>query len=302
MDAYADIRGEFEGMAVQIGAGPLKMSLRELDLGGVFIRNFSTSNRVSLCDSMEDGWTIFSYFVPQPCATGRWCGTEIDGCGMLVQRGGGEVCSDSPAGWQDVEISVSDDYLASANHVLLDELERSLNKRVGVVQLPSAYAHSCQNLLLHYLSLDIDGMGESERVPAADVVRQSVLQMLLGYFQSTDSPRRPGRSARHQLTVVRALELLSDDASECFTLEALSNALNVDPSTLNRAFRNVYGLSPYQFILKHRLSNARTAIQAGLPVGQVAHEHGFSSHGEFTRHYARLFQERPSVTLSRSSA
>ncbi|MBF0255918.1 MAG: helix-turn-helix domain-containing protein [Gammaproteobacteria bacterium] len=76
--------------------------------------------------------------------------------------------------------------------------------------------------------------------------------------------------------------------------------------TLQYAFRKVMQMTPVTYLRILRLNKVRstlnTADTAETTVTQMATRWGFLHLGEFARDYQRLFGERPSETLARSSA
>ena len=74
-------------------------------------------------------------------------------------------------------------------------------------------------------------------------------------------------------------------------------------STLERAFRDAYGIDPKPYLLARRLNGAREELKASDPisvcVADVANRWGFWHMGQFAKDYARYFCELPSETLQR---
>ena len=108
-----------------------------------------------------------------------------------------------------------------------------------------------------------------------------------------------GLSKRHR-TVRRALDVVKLDSERCQTSASLSATLGVSRRTLERAFREVLGLSPYQYMLRSRLLAARSDLRNGashVTVTEVAHRYEFCTSSEFASHYKRVFGEPPSATL-----
>ena len=88
-------------------------------------------------------------------------------------------------------------------------------------------------------------------------------------------------------------------------LEELAQAVGVGVRSVQRAFRDVFGSSPYRYVQSSRLRLARTRLLGAEPgstnVTRVAHECGFDHLGRFAVDYRSMFGESPSVTLSGTS-
>jgi AraC family transcriptional regulator, ethanolamine operon transcriptional activator len=84
----------------------------------------------------------------------------------------------------------------------------------------------------------------------------------------------------------------------------LCRAAGVSQRTLQYAFLDAFSLTPQAFIRRRRLHAARWALLAAHPeqttVARAAAENGIYQLGRFAGEYARLFGERPSVTLARA--
>ena len=83
----------------------------------------------------------------------------------------------------------------------------------------------------------------------------------------------------------------------------LADHLGVSRQNLYRAFREVHGMPPGQFIDRKRLRDVHTALLTAAPgmetVEVIARQHGFIHLGRFSREYQSQFAELPSETLYR---
>jgi AraC family transcriptional regulator of adaptative response/methylated-DNA-[protein]-cysteine methyltransferase len=76
--------------------------------------------------------------------------------------------------------------------------------------------------------------------------------------------------------VVRACELIENNADGETSLDFLAAALNVSPSHLQRAFKRTLGVSPKEFIGANRLANFKRQVRQ-MDVTTAAYESGFGS-------------------------
>ncbi len=70
--------------------------------------------------------------------------------------------------------------------------------------------------------------------------------------------------------------------------------------TLDRAFKERFGMGPKQYIVAVRLAAVRTALQLAPPhktITEIASEWGFGHLGRFSASYNKMFGELPSQTL-----
>lgn len=98
----------------------------------------------------------------------------------------------------------------------------------------------------------------------------------------------------------RALEYIHAYAGGQCTVEEVCLASSTSYSTLERAFRESFGLSPKRYIIQLRLSGLRQALlmeSGARSITEVAHEWGFNHMGKVAADYRRQFGELPSCTV-----
>lgn len=78
------------------------------------------------------------------------------------------------------------------------------------------------------------------------------------------------------------------------SVQALANACNISISALERRFKKHLKLTPHQYIIEVRLSNARQLLlDTGKPIGVIAAETGFADHSHFTRAFSKRYRVTP---------
>jgi AraC-like DNA-binding protein len=83
----------------------------------------------------------------------------------------------------------------------------------------------------------------------------------------------------------------------------MAQAAGCSLSTLDRQMRRVFGLSPRQFVLKHRVDTAMALLATtDVSIAEVANATGFYDQPAFTRQLARLVGETPAQFRRRSRA
>lgn len=115
-----------------------------------------------------------------------------------------------------------------------------------------------------------------------------------------------GVSARdsHRLPPTRRLDLVEKGrdyvSAHLITdnsADDIAQALGVSYPALHYAFREALGVSPYQYVLTQKLHAVRRLLKStDLSVGDACASFGFNTPSRFSRQYARLFGELPSVT------
>ena len=98
----------------------------------------------------------------------------------------------------------------------------------------------------------------------------------------------------------RAEECLRAEFSRGWTLEALSRAVEVEPTRLVRAFRRHLDTTPADYLRQLRVDRARRLLlDTERPVADIALETGFSDQSHLTRVFRRSLGETPAAFRSR---
>lgn len=109
-----------------------------------------------------------------------------------------------------------------------------------------------------------------------------------------------GTQANH---LSQAISWLRDNFTNPLNMEELALRFHMAPSTFNRHFKQVTGMSPLQFQKRLRLNEAeRLMLVEGKHAGTAALMVGYESESQFNREYKRYFGAPPrrDVVLKRS--
>src|SRR5262245_53500549 len=112
----------------------------------------------------------------------------------------------------------------------------------------------------------------------------------------------PQQPKQYRTIVDQAVELMRRRTEVPIRMAAISRAVGVSERTLVRAFRAVHGTTPYRYLSRLRLLDARRVLSSrnGETVTEVATRFGFGELGRFSAAYRSAFGESPSATLRRS--
>jgi AraC-like DNA-binding protein len=110
-------------------------------------------------------------------------------------------------------------------------------------------------------------------------------------------PTRSFDAARRDVALRRACELLADVPDANVTLRELAAVAGSSRHRLSRLFSTVYGMSPHRFQLAQRVRRARSLLEAGFPISEVAQRAGFADQSHFHRHFRRTLGMTPARYL-----
>lgn len=139
--------------------------------------------------------------------------------------------------------------------------------------------------------------------PSIKLQEEELVDSLLqAIVSASGSGQKVAPDKRYRATRL-ALDYIQNHPREATSISALANEVGASRRTLETAFRDLLDMPPKQYINTSRLRGCRKELlsQRGNPctnVSKVAHSWGFSHQGQFSSDYRKLFDERPSDTLS----
>lgn len=117
-------------------------------------------------------------------------------------------------------------------------------------------------------------------------------------FRASSRPRRHARSAtdrKRRDAVLAAQRIIAADPARLYSLDDLSESVDLSCFHLCRLFRSYSGMTIGEFIHRQRLRRALEDLeQPDLELTTVALKHGYSSHSHFTSRFGREFERTPS--------
>ncbi|MDO8073022.1 AraC family transcriptional regulator [Janthinobacterium sp. SUN176] len=195
----------------------------------------------------------------------------------------------------------------------------------SLVLVPAGCVHACNPLpdtLWSYQMLHLDAQWLQAHAPALDGDTAAVLHCPLLYAQfcalnallfsrasaaeknaallaflvtctSACADRLP--SERKPLPQQLAPVLATLQALPSASLRQLAEAAGLSPYQLIRAFRAATGLTPHAYQLNMHVNRARSRLQGGTALAQLAHELGFADQS----HLQRVFKAHAGITPGR---
>ncbi len=94
--------------------------------------------------------------------------------------------------------------------------------------------------------------------------------------------------------IAHSLTLLQNSIGEKIDVERLASSAHMSVSAFHRAFRDMIGESPIQYLKKLRLNKARDLmLQDGMKAYMAADKVGYESPSQFSREFKRYFGQSP---------
>lgn len=99
----------------------------------------------------------------------------------------------------------------------------------------------------------------------------------------------------------RARDRMDRDYAEPLDVPALARTAAMSTAHFSRRFREVYGETPYSYLMTRRIERAKALLRRGdLGVTEVCMAVGWSSLGSFSARFTELVGESPSAYRARS--
>jgi len=178
---------------------------------------------------------------------------------------------DSP--WRDApQLAFLSRLHSDSNRTLLPKIW-SLAERCSAALQPSSFEEDFLTLSQNFLMLNREVEAQFMRVPAAKTSTR--------------------RELFRRLQIAR--EYLHESVDRRISLEEVSREACLSRYHLHRAFRRVFRLTPHAYVTALRLNRARSLLQDGRAVTDVAMDIGFTSVSAFTRLFRSRFGLPPSA-------
>lgn len=103
--------------------------------------------------------------------------------------------------------------------------------------------------------------------------------------------------SQHKLTLV--IDYINDNLGHELSLKELAAIAQISQYHFCRAFKQMTGLSPHQYLIQQRVERAKQLLQTGeMSIGAVAIACGFAHQSHLHRHFKRLTGVTPKTFLN----
>ena len=121
--------------------------------------------------------------------------------------------------------------------------------------------------------------------------------MILFLLQKAFSEKQKSEQ-KSQTISERAIKYVNKHLFEEITVCSIADHFNLSTSQLTRIFKNNVGSSPWEYILRKRLTAAKEMISNGKTSQDACFECGFSDYSSFYRAYAKYFKNSSFTTAN----
>jgi AraC-like DNA-binding protein len=227
-----------------------------------------------------------------------WNRQQVDVPRILSFNGDSGFDGVSPDGFRGLTLSVAQSWLqATSASFGMPVSEQLVDSRAGYVLAPSTASSELTARLRRLLA---SGAGHFDSHQESELALQLIVAAL-GDSGCDDKSTFNQRARAIDL----AINFIEDHRGDAIRVSEICRETGVPWRTLDRAFRERFGMGPKAYLMRRRLGGVREALATGpndLRIADVANAWGFWHMGQFARDYKRLFGELPSETLRHSCA
>lgn len=169
-----------------------------------------------------------------------------------------------------------------------EALDRRAGERLGSQGLLSAEAMMRRDHLRRRAS---DPCAERFEIETLGI---DLLDLCLAALRGVPTSQ-PATHLRRSRAVERVKEAVAVAPARGWTIANLAKIANLSAFHLCHVFRELTGVSIYDYVLRERLAQALEAVLDGDDITTIALEAGFASHSHFTARFKRFFGATPSA-------
>jgi AraC-like DNA-binding protein len=170
-----------------------------------------------------------------------------------------------------------------------EETDRRSGERLGSHGLLSAEAMMRRDVLRRHLA---DPLADPLDIEALAL---ELLGLCIGALRQEPCQAPSATHARRSRAVERVKEAVAVAPARGWTVASLAKTANLSPFHLCHVFRELTGVSIYDYVLRERLAQALRAVLDGGDITAIALDAGFASHSHFTARFKRFFGVTPSA-------
>ena len=225
-----------------------------------------------------------------------WNGREYEASSILPFDLPDGIDGVSTSGFCAITLSVNDDSLRSVG----ESFQIPIPESVARPSTDTVFANGQATLALRSLAQALFCDVNARMDPGTE---EELIAALLSAAITDSQILDRSRPAQRSRAIRTAMTYLDVYEREPLTVGELCSETGIALRTLNRAFRERFGIGPKAYMTRRRLTGVRAELRAAASESQVAdiaNSWGFWHMGQFARDYKTVFGELPSETLRRN--
>ena len=264
----------------------------------VVLCRFVFNNRAHQLATPLDGFQTFG-LLSKPQTPTTFSGQCMDASVLSYMDPVNGVDAVSETGFDAFTLALRNDLLheTAEQHDMVHPGDKAWRWDKQTVFSAEAPVAAIRELLLHWLS--------GPNLEGADLeALESELALRVLALSSNRLAAPVADASGRQRIRSRALEFIRAHQRSSLKVTEVCAAASCSISSLERTFREEFGLSPKQYLVRNRLAGVRRSIlnpqAANSTIAYIAGDWGFSHMSQFAADYRQVFGELPSQTQRRA--
>lgn len=145
------------------------------------------------------------------------------------------------------------------------------------------------------LSLNLIGLFYNIQQPLSNLEEEAILltmaQSVLRLGGGTPYAKRD--LSRKDSLLLRAQDYILSNLEQKFSIDDISQAVNISKYHFIRLFNEQYGMTPHQYVINCRINRAKNQLENGDKASDIALDLGFADINHFNRQFRRVFGITP---------
>jgi AraC family ethanolamine operon transcriptional activator len=275
--------------------------LQQIQCGRIFINHITAIRRLEVCGNPPPGLRTFGIPTGQ-CLPFTWRNQYSDGNTIQIYKPSTEVAVVTNPFFEAIDVSIPEQEISALTHHLeLPQLDKIIDKR-EMVDCDPAKMHKLRSTLRLICDALASDPGLLQRSPELrSVIQNEIPGLLIQALMSSDRQGKQVGTATRNKAMKKAIDYFHEMPNETTSYSQFCRESGIHERTLQRAFRDVYGVSPKAYAKAIQLNKIYKKLikgnQQDTTISGVAGEFGFWHMGQFASDYRRHFGELPSTTL-----
>ena len=303
-ECFTEAIDDYDMQITQLVPGHFCGGMQRISCGSVTINSFSATMRVEALGGPPSG--VLTFGIPmQGCESFVWRHLQSDANTIQIYRPSTELAlmTRSVFGASDVSISESEmnRFCRLWEFPDIDEIigdrEMAVCPGQDLKHLRSRLHYLCRELAICPQRLEYDA-------DLQEIVTCEVPALIINALFSSRTGHLGVKAGARGVLFRKALEYMRETANRRISVGAVCAEVGIGMRSLQREFRQYYGMTPKAYLQARRLNDIYRELRAASPdsarIIDIASRQGFWHMSQFAFDYRRLFGELPSVTLNRS--
>jgi len=283
----------------QLDSGVFRGYINAVHTSHIQIANTFRSNGIFLKGKTPRNAYLFASVKSEGCMTHNGLSILEDELVVLDEKDTLDFVVSSAV--NDVTIAIDKDFFDEAFKEFFNEPFQydRLNKRIQLkANSGTTFRTSVKNMVSDLILQNVKLKNDLHFHKKAEY---AILQILFGHM---DLSRKRSRVLESEMNANKVRKYIEKNYKDSICINDLCHSEKLSERTLRLNFKNLFGLSPKQYLKSYRLGKVHHAFLQGDhhsdTVEDIAYHHGFTHMGRFSQCYSDMFGNSPSYTLRKS--